>query len=329
MPDWHLRCGDPDCRYRCGRPGCLEPGYHLGRFDKATQRWFHSWDCTVALDSRPPGASPPPARRPSPRHPAGPTQPRYSIAFSRSSHGPAGSSRRERQEWAEGLSAQSLKSGLLEARASKVVRLIAYLQIRNNWQPVPVAKSKGAGLLQWSESSWGRAVLAAEQLGWLRRDVRPGRVKGNRRGYNPGSIFTVVWDNLPRAEKPNYRDRPAYQVAARLYTNRIQQPGQNGVQPGHQGEKLNTEPGHGSQEPGHIPVFTTGSNLDPVRPNGRDVSAGAPIQPRPALAPSAPRGTVPTPKPPPQGGGGQPAEKGEPPPPAVVAEVKNAPWYRR
>jgi hypothetical protein len=231
------------------------------------------------------------------------------------------------------LSSVQLKTGLLEARASKALRLIAYLQIRNNWAPVPIAKSKGAGLLQWSESTWTRAVKAAEQLGWLRRDVRSGRVKGNRRGYNPGSLYAVVWDNLPAVEKPSYKDRPAIRVAARLYRNRIQQPGHRGGQPGQNGHLSNSEAGHGAPEAGHIPVFTTASNLDPVLSKERDLTPevegrgqlGAPSALSVDLMPPAATGHF---SPPPTPQGGPSAGEGVPCPPDIAAQAKSAPWYK-
>jgi hypothetical protein len=359
VADWHAHCSRENCPQRCRRPDCRKPDSHLfQRFTRGIgyQHNLAIFDCTAP--------DPPPAPALNRRgaaslaSPAGPSSPHPAMGRPVSSI--------EQDRWARALSAQTLKAGLLEARASKAVRLIAYLQIRNNWQPVPIAKSKGAGLLQWSERTWGRAVQAAEQLGWIRREVRPGRVRGNRRGYNPGSIFTVVWDSLPRAEKPNYRDRPAFQVAARLQqrrtawqngdngaspdgrggpvgssanqvpgwapgieravvnSGRIQQTGHGGVQPGHGGENLNTEPGHVERETGQGSEFRTGPNLHPVLPNGRDVSATA--EPTAVLASNG--GTFPTPQPPPQGGGDQLESKGGPCPPALAAEVKTAAWYR-
>jgi hypothetical protein len=164
--------------------------------------------------------------------------------------------------------------------AWKAVRLVMFLHSkhveRNGWTPVPIAASKGARLLGWSESTWRRAVAVAVSFGWLDREVRSGRVKGNPRGYNPGSLYL-----------PQYR---ALDQSPHLYKRRIPQPSQRPGQPSQISTAARSE--RVQLSPVKVPetVFARGPNLDPVlskeRERGRDSgSAASPSLPTASLEP--------------------------------------------
>lgn len=225
MPSWHLSCADPGCPRRCRRPGCRHPDFHgLSKLSRKDGGWLHWYDCTVSVarDPAPDGLAPPPSRRRK-TPPAGPSP-------QQRRHEPAGVFSPPAADMSALLSSLALKEGLRAARAHKVVRWVAYLQIREasrlvgrgpiqveqlNWPAVPIAASKGARLLQWSESTWRRAVLEAERLGWIERQVRSGRVRGNRRGYNPGSLYRVVWAMLPGGRPAADGGQPIIRMAAK------------------------------------------------------------------------------------------------------------------
>jgi hypothetical protein len=254
------------------------------------------------------------------------------------------------------LSSLEMKTGLRAARAHRVVRWVAFLQIKaagsgafTPWPAVPIAASKGARLTGWSESSWRRGVVEAEKLGWIERIVRSGRVRGNRHGYNPGSLYRVVWQMLPggrpaadggaplvvyqaaRVQRVKTRSADSGNLHGELhnsYSPNGKEPSHGAKEPSQTGGAPNSEPSQTDLQPSQVFDLRTQSNLDPVRPIGRDVSAARPVTPAAALPDRADGGTVTTPKPPPQGGGQRSADEGVPCPPDVAAEAKSAPWYR-
>jgi hypothetical protein len=291
MADWHVSCADPTCPYRCARPGCTAPQFHgLAKFDRASRRRLHTYACDspIASVDRPAAAVDAPTAAASRKPlPVGRSRPRRS-------HRPTGSP--TESELAAALSSMTLKDGLRAARAHKAVRMIAYLQIKaagrstTNWPAVPIAKSKGAALLQWSEATWTRAVREAERLGWIERNVRSGRVRGMRNGYNAGSLYRVIWSMLPGGRPAMDGGAPLVHLAAR--TERVQRQPQSGnlhdglnnsyspdakeprqfeKQPRQLAGLSNSEPRHVLQQPGQVFDLETASDLDPVpyRERGR------------------------------------------------------------
>jgi hypothetical protein len=254
-----------------------------------------------------------------------------------------------------------MKTGLRAARAHRVVRWVAFLQIKaagssvmGAWPAVPIAASKGARLTGWSESSWRRGVVEAEKLGWIERIVRSGRVRGNRRGYNPGSLYRVIWAMLPGGRPAADGGAPlvVYQAArvrrvktgsadsGNLHVELHNAYSENGKQPSHDAKEPSQNSAVPNSEPSQLrqqssPVFDlrTQSNLDPVRPYGRDVQqevdGGGQQGPPQAvslnlLSPALTNNSNPPPTP----QGGPPAGDGVACPPDVAAGVKTTPWYR-
>jgi hypothetical protein len=172
--------------------------------------------------------------------------------------------------------------------AWKATRLVMFLHSkhveRGGWTPVPIAASKGARLLGWSESTWRRAVAAAVSFGWLEREVRSGRVRGNPRGYNPGSLYL-----------PQYR---ALDQSPHLYRRRIPQPSQTAGQPSQIATAARSE--RVQVSPLKVPetVFVRGPNLDPVLSKERERGRGPGHEvrtPPPTPAPEALEDPSPTP----------------------------------